>query len=223
MTGIKVLSFDLDDTLWPVAPAIEAAEQAVFAWLQSAYPRAIDNHSIDSMRELRAAMALRHPERQHDMTFLRRSALAEQLRAAGYGEEGVDAAFEVFFAARNRVQLYADVEPALERLQRRYRLFALSNGNADLQRCGIARFFDGHVSAQSAGVAKPDARIFAALAEVAGVDAHEVLHIGDDPLTDVAGAVRSGMQAVWVRRESRHWPAHLDAPARIIASLQELD
>ena len=223
MSRIKVLSFDLDDTLWPVAPAIQAAEQAVFDWLRREYPRAIENHSIESMRALRATMARRHPHREHDMTFLRRSAIAEQLRAAGYGEEGVDAAFEVFFAARNQVQLYADVEPALQRLQRRYRLFALSNGNADLQRCGIDQYFDGHVSAQSAGVAKPDARIFAALAAAAGVGLHEVLHIGDDPLADVAGAVRSGMHAVWVRRESREWPTHLDAPTRIIASLQELD
>lgn len=223
MTPIKVLSFDLDDTLWPVQPAIEAAEQAVYAWLKSNHPRAIDNHDIDSMRKIRARMVHLYPDRQHDMTFLRRAALGEQLRAAGYGEGGADAAFEVFFAARNRVTLYADVEPALQRLQLRYRLFALSNGNADLRRCGVAHFFEGHVSAQSAGVAKPDARIFSALAAAAGVDPHEILHIGDDPLADVAGAARAGMHAAWVRRESREWPADLDSPARIIASLEELD
>lgn len=223
MIPFKVLSFDLDDTLWPVAPAILAAERAVFDWLQREFPRSVDNHSIESMRAIRAAMAQRHPHKEHDMTFLRRTAIAEQLRLAGYGEEGADAAFEVFFAARNRVRLYADVEPALQRLQQRYRLFALSNGNADLQRCGIHHYFDGHVSAQSTGVAKPDPRIFSALAAAAGVDLHEVLHIGDDPLADVTGAVRSGMQAVWVRRESREWPEHLEAPPRIIASLEELD
>ena len=222
MRGIKVLSFDLDDTLWPVAPAIIAAEQAVFEWLQARFPRAIENHSIDSMRAIRMKMAEAHPHRQHDMTFLRRRALAEQLCSAGYPEEKADEAFEVFFAARNRVQLYSDVEPALRRLRLRYRIFALSNGNADLNRCGIADYFDGHISAQSAGVAKPDARIFAELSKAACVDASEIMHIGDDPIADVLGAVNAGMRAAWVRRESRDWPAHLESPAVTISTLDEL-
>jgi FMN hydrolase / 5-amino-6-(5-phospho-D-ribitylamino)uracil phosphatase len=222
MPNVKVLSFDLDDTLWPVAPAIVAAEHAVFEWIKREFPRAAENHSIDSMRSIRMKMAEDHPDRQHDMTFLRHRALAEQLRSAGYPEAHADDAFEVFFAARNRVQLYPDVAPALERLQRRYRIFALSNGNADLNRCGIAHYFDGHISAQSAGAAKPDARIFARLRQAAGVGAAEILHIGDDPLADVAGARNAGMHAVWVKRDARVWPADLPAPASTIASLDEL-
>ena len=222
MPNVKVLSFDLDDTLWPVAPAIVAAEHAVFEWFKREFPRAAENHSIDSMRSIRMKMAEEHPHRQHDMTFLRHRALAEQLRSAGYPEAHADDAFEVFFAARNRVQLYPDVAPALERLKRRYRIFALSNGNADLNRCGIAQFFDGHISAQSAGAAKPDARIFEQLRDAAGVRAAQILHVGDDPVADVAGAVNAGMHAVWVKRDARVWPAHLPSPATTIASLDEL-
>ncbi len=73
--------------------------------------------------------------------------------------------------ARNRVEFYDDVRPSLLRLRSRYRLFAVSNGNADLERCGIADLFAGHVTARAAGAAKPDARIFAALLELAGVEA----------------------------------------------------
>jgi len=222
MPNVKVLSFDLDDTLWPVAPAIVAAEHAVFAWFQQEFPRAVENHSIDSMRAIRMKMADEHPHRQHDMTFLRHRALAEQLRSAGYPEKHADAAFEVFFAARNRVRLYSDVAPALERLKARYRIFALSNGNADLSRCGIAHYFDGHISAQSAGAAKPDSRIFAQLVAAAGVGAAEIMHVGDDPVADVAGAVNAGMHAVWVKRDAREWPRHLAAPPVTIATLDEL-
>ena len=35
----------------------------------------------------------------------------------------------------------------------------------------------------------------------------QMLHIGDDPLTDVVGATRAGMQAVWLNRDAREWPA----------------
>ena len=130
--------------------------------------------------------------------------------------------FEVFLAARNRVEFYEDVRPALKRLRASYRLFAVSNGNADLQRCGIGDLFDGHVTAIAAGAAKPDPRIFAALEHAAGVSAGEVLHIGDDPLADVHGASRAGMQAVWLNRDLRPWPQALAPPARTISTLAEL-
>jgi putative hydrolase of the HAD superfamily len=133
-----------------------------------------------------------------------------------------DQAFEVFYAARNRVTFYDDVEPALRRLKRRYRLFALSNGNADLQRTGLAELFDGHVTAISAGAPKPDARIFANLRELAGVDAAQILHVGDDPHADVVGATQAGMQAIWMNREAREWPAQFAPPPRTISTLEEL-
>jgi FMN hydrolase / 5-amino-6-(5-phospho-D-ribitylamino)uracil phosphatase len=222
MQTARVLSLDLDDTLWPVAPVIAAAEDALLAWLASTHPRAAHGHTVDTMRALRAEMARRFPDQIHDLTQLRRRALAAQFGAAGCAESLADEALEVFMAARNRVEFYADVLPSLTRLRTRYRLFALSNGNADLQRCGLGELFDGHVTAAGAGAAKPDARIFAELSRVAGVDASEVLHVGDDPLTDVHGARQAGMQAVWLNRDARAWPDALEPPARTIFSLAEI-
>jgi len=219
---MQVLSFDLDDTLWPVGPVIEAAEQELYAWLRRTYPAVVQGHSLASMRELRAAVATQFPGQAHDLTYLRREALAQQFRAASHDVALADHALEVFLTARNRVDLYSDVRPALERLKASYRLFALSNGNADLQRCGLAHYFEGHVTARGAGAAKPDARIFTRLLEEAGVSAADVLHVGDDPLADVAGAQRAGLQAVWLNRDARPWPKHLDPPPRVIKTLSDL-
>jgi putative hydrolase of the HAD superfamily len=217
-----ILSLDLDDTLWPVAPVIARAETELFDWLLSRHPDAVRGHSIESMRGLRADVAGRHPESRHDLTFLRRQALAEQFRAMGLPERLADEALEIFLSARNRVELYPEVRESLARLRARYRLFALSNGNADLERCGIAEYFEGHVTARSAGAAKPDARIFARLACAAGVDAARVLHVGDDPLADVDGARSAGMQTVWLNRAARIWPAHLAPPPCTVTTLAEL-
>ncbi len=228
----RVISLDLDDTLWPVAPVIAAAEQVLFAWLQVRCPQAVAGHSVESMRTLRARIAAQFPDCSHDLTFLRRRALLEQFAAAGVGAAGAgaagyaeslaDEALEVFLAERNRVEFYADVRPSLMRLRASYRLFAVSNGNADLQRCGVADLFDGHVTAVAAGAAKPDARIFEALRRMAKVSAAQVLHIGDDPLADVVGATRAGMQAVWLNRESRRWPEEHAPPARTVSTLFEI-
>jgi putative hydrolase of the HAD superfamily len=222
MIAPLVLSFDLDDTLWPIQPVILAAEAAMWKWLQEQHADAMREHSIETVRAIRARVALKYPQRSHDMTFLRHRAIMELFGGHPDAENLAAAAFEVFFRERNRVTLYTDVENALERLRRRYRLFALSNGNADLKRCGLAEFFEGHVTAISAGAPKPDARIFKQLVGDAGVRAEQVLHIGDDPHTDVNGAARAGLQAVWLNRDARNWPADLEPPPRTITTLAEL-
>jgi putative hydrolase of the HAD superfamily len=223
MSAPLVLSFDLDDTLWPVGPVIAAAEADLYAWLRERHPQAISGHSVESMQALRAAVSERFPEQGHDLTFLRHRALKDLFAAAGHAEVLADDALEVFMTERNRVEFYDDVRPALVRLSARYRLFALSNGNADLSRCGIGGLFAGHVTARAAGAAKPDPRIFAHLLEIAGVDAARVLHVGDDPLADVVGATQAGIPAVWLNRGAREWPEAFARPARTIASLADIE
>jgi FMN hydrolase / 5-amino-6-(5-phospho-D-ribitylamino)uracil phosphatase len=217
-----VLSFDLDDTLWAVEPVMIAAEGAMLSWLRERHPQIMHGRTPESLRATRARLAERFPERSHDMTFLRHRALVEMFEGAGFPVTHADEAFEVFYAERNRVKLYDEVEASLTRLSKRYRLFALSNGNADLQRCGIAHWFEGHVTAISAGAAKPDARIFAHLLDEAGVEAGEVLHVGDDPHLDVVGAAQAGLNAIWLNRDAKPWPAHLPPPARTIVTLEEI-
>jgi HAD superfamily hydrolase (TIGR01549 family) len=222
MNDPLVLSFDLDDTLWPVEPVILAAEAAMLAWLRQQHPLVMHGQDRESLRAMRVRIAAQFPERSHDMTFLRHRALSEMFVAAGHSASHADEAFEVFYAARNRVKLYDEVEDSLKRLSARYRLFAISNGNADLKRCGIAHWFEGHVTAISAGAAKPDIRIFTRLLDAARVEARQVLHVGDDPHLDVIGATNAGMQAAWLNRDFKSWPAQLPPPPRTILSLKEI-
>jgi FMN hydrolase / 5-amino-6-(5-phospho-D-ribitylamino)uracil phosphatase len=222
MTAPLVLSFDLDDTLWAVEPVMLAAERDMLSWLREHHADIMQLHDQDSIRAMRVRVAERFPERSHDMTFLRQRALQEMFAGKDDSLLHSAEAFEVFYAARNRVTLYDEVEASLKRLRGRYRLFALSNGNADLKRCGLAHLFEGHITAISAGAAKPDARIFAQLIREAGVEAREVLHIGDDPHADVIGAVQAGMQAAWLNRDAREWPAGFAPPPRTISTLAEI-
>jgi HAD superfamily hydrolase (TIGR01549 family) len=111
------------------------------------------------------------------MTFLRRAFLLEQFAAAGLRDwRRVRPRWMRPWRSSWRSAIASscmtDVRPALERLRSKYRLFAVSNGNADLYRCGIADLFEGHVTASAAGAAKPDARIFAHLLRDAGVETH---------------------------------------------------
>lgn len=200
MERICAITLDLDDTLWPVWPAIARAEAALHGWLSVHAPATARAFDTCALRLLRQQLAAEQPERAHDLSRLRLDSLRLALCSAGEDVAKADAAFDVFLAARQAVDLYADVVPALERLAGRYPILAVTNGNADLQRTGVAHWFRGIVSAGEFGVGKPDRRIFQEACRRLGLVAQQVLHAGDDRVLDVDAALSAGLQACWVRR-----------------------
>jgi len=218
----KALSLDLDDTLWPIWPVIEKAEQALADFLAERCPKTAKKYPVREMRALRDRIAADYPQFAHDFTHQRRLSLAHALRSAGEDEIHVEDAFNAFYAARNRVDFYPDALHALERLAARWPLAALTNGNADLAAIGIAHRFAATITAREAGHAKPDAPIFYATCKRLGVQPFEVLHVGDDPWMDVMGAAGVGMRTCWINRREERWPSDLPPPDLHFRTLAEL-
>ena len=219
---VRAICFDLDNTLWDVWPVIVRAEQKMYDFLAQRYPRVVAGMTVEMMRAAREQTAAAHPQMRHDFTFLRKQTLREHAREFGYAEAMVEEAFEAFIQARNEVDLYPDVLPALDRLAARYRLFTASNGNADLGRIGIAHFFERTVAARHVGALKPDPAIFHKVIEGTDLQAHEVVYVGDDPLLDVEGARGAGMQAIWIDRQGGEWPPQIAPASHTVRSLTEL-
>ena len=210
---IRAITLDLDDTLWPVWPTIERAEQVLQDWLSLHAPRtAALCRERNLIREIRQQIQDSRPDLKHDLSAMRREAIRMALLRAGDPEGLAEPAFEVFFDARQRVTLFDDALPFLEHVAARYPVVALSNGNADVHRTGIGRFFKAAVSAREFGVGKPDPRIFHEAAARAGVPADAVLHVGDDAHLDGVGALRAGMQCVWINRGEHVWDDALSQP-----------
>jgi haloacid dehalogenase superfamily, subfamily IA, variant 3 with third motif having DD or ED/haloacid dehalogenase superfamily, subfamily IA, variant 1 with third motif having Dx(3-4)D or Dx(3-4)E len=222
MSSIRAILFDLDDTLWDCGSAILRAEHVLQQFLREHYPRVTQMHSIESMRALRVQMAIEHPAMRHDFTWLRLESLRRHARDAGYAETMAQAAFDVFYRARNDVVLYQDVRPALDRLARSYRLFAISNGNASLQAIGLDHYFEAALTAREAGMLKPDPRIFDMLLQRAGLQPEEAAHVGDDQEADIEGARGAGVLPVWLNRDGAAWARESPPPHVTIRTLDEL-
>lgn len=219
---IRAICFDLDNTLWDVWPVIRRAEEAMYDFLTQRYPRVVAALTLEMMRAAREQTAAAHPQMRHDFTFLRKQTLRDHAREFGYAEAMAEEAFDAFIRARNEVQLYEDVLPALEQLRSRYRLFTASNGNADLGRIGLAHYFERTIAARHVGALKPDPAIFHKVIEGTDLQLHEVVYVGDDPQLDVEGARRAGMQAIWIDRQGASWPAEIEPATHTVRSLAEL-
>ena len=219
---IQAITIDLDDTLWPVWPAIQRAEKALDNWLSQHAPMAAALFANASVRdEVRSYVVRTRPELKHNLSAVRREAIRTTLYRADENPLLAEAAFEVFYAERNRVDLFDDAILTLQFLSARFPVVALSNGNADIERIGLKPYFRASINAQEFGVGKPDSRIFHAAASAVDVCPNNVLHIGDDAGLDVLGALNAGMQTVWLNRDERAW-RHLETPHITVTSLTQL-
>jgi HAD superfamily hydrolase (TIGR01549 family) len=198
---ISAISLDLDDTLWPIWPTIERAERVLHQWLLREAPKTAELLLTPGvLRELREATARERSDLAHDLSALRRESIRAALTRAGEDPALAEPAFDTFFAERQRVELYDDALPALQWLSERYPLVAISNGNADIHRTGVGRWFRTAFNARAFGSGKPHAPIFRAAAASVGLLPRDVLHVGDDAALDVVGALDCGMQAAWLVR-----------------------
>ncbi|MEO1078514.1 MAG: HAD-IA family hydrolase [Pseudomonadota bacterium] len=222
---IRVITFDLDNTLWDVEPALLRAEEAQRSWLLQHRPGAVEAIDHDALWTVKKRVWKSHPELAHNVTALRKVLLTELQLDAGYTDSearsGADAAFAAFIEERQRVELYSNALAVLEVLAQNYRLGALTNGNADVFRTDAGEYFDFAYLAEEVGASKPAPALFDAALERTGAAPREVLHVGDNPEHDVLGALDAGMRAVWLNADGLHWK-HEGEPDAIIASLDDL-
>lgn len=209
---IRAITLDLDDTLWPFAPIGVRVEQTLDAFLRTHSPATADMYPIEKMRDLRTRVFAENAHLVHDMSALRQLTIEHALRDSG-GDLGLlDAAYEVFYAERNKVEYYPDSLAALERIAAQVPVAAVTNGNADLDRVGIGHLFAFTLGSREHGVAKPDASIFHAACDRLSCAHGDVLHVGDHIEMDVAGAARAGLRTCWINREDRRWEHPTLAP-----------
>ena len=220
---IKLVTFDLDNTLWETDNTIRRAETAMRERLELRVPGFSERFDASATQALREQVIADTPEIAHDVSSLRTEVLFRAARECGCGEDDsrtyAEEAFEVFLHARHRVSYLDGALDLLETLKPRYILVSLTNGNADFVRLGLDRYFAFGFTAADVGTMKPHRAMFDAALERAGVTADSAVHIGDQPIDDIQGAKDVGMHTIWFNPDGAEDSAGASAEVR---RLQEI-
>ena len=208
---IKVIGFDLDDTLWALRPIMMRAEKLLKKWLSENVPKL--QYDLIESQTLRQEILTESPDLDGKVTELRRRIIARALTLSKLDEDATDtltsAAMEVLLAARNEVEFFDGALEVIKQLSENYTLGALTNGNADISRIGLARYFSFTFSAEQVGAPKPAPDLFAHALAHNNVDPQEMIYVGDDPVLDIDTANYLSLRTIWVntkRKDDRGKP-----------------
>jgi putative hydrolase of the HAD superfamily len=123
-------------------------------------------------------------------------------------ELGVEAPAEVLTeVAERRISFnpYPESEAVLRHLREMgTKVFAVSNWDIELVKVlddlGWRGYFDGVIVSAVLGIEKPEGEIFEEALRTSGISRDRVVHVGNDPITDVEGASHAGIDTVLVDR-----------------------
>lgn len=221
--SIKLITFDLDDTLWDTAPVIASAEVVLRDWLEANAP-ILGGVPVEHLFAIRERLVQAEPGLKHRISALRRRVLFHALEEVGYSEkhalELANEGFEVFLHARHQVEVF----PKCSRCWKSCAIttpLAWSPMAMPMYAGSACRTTSSSRCAEDLGIGKPDPAPFMEALKRGEADAAAAVHVGDHPGDDIAGAQRAGLRAVWFNPQHKPWSGET-APDAEIQRLSQL-
>ncbi|WP_299980489.1 HAD family hydrolase [uncultured Pseudoteredinibacter sp.] len=213
MPDIKLICFDLDDTLWSTKQVMMEAEKQAFTLLSQNATVIAEHYDMMSLFQARVKkwkqLTASHPQLKYQISQLRRQSLSLVLQDHNFSQSGADQLsdeiFQCFMHWRHKPIYFEHAEETLAQLSEQYQLAAITNGNACSKRLGLDKYFTLHISAEDLGIGKPEPEPFVHTLKHFNVKAEEALHIGDNPSDDVLGARQAGLYTIWYNPKSNPW------------------
>ena len=197
---IQAITFDLDDTLYENTSVIVEAERSLIEFMHAQYP--VTRHLTKGFwRTQQKAQVVANPALKNDMSELRRLSLQSGFKELGFAGDQLSAAttlcYEHFYFQRSNFILNRNVHSLLKTLASRLPLVAITNGNVNLQQIGLEEYFSGCFKASMALPMKPNTAMFDAAQSLLNIPHENILHVGDNLLKDIYGALNAGYQTAW--------------------------
>ena len=129
-----------------------------------------------------------------------------------------------FIEIRSELMVPDESIKLLKHLKKKYPLVAITNGNVDIEKIGISHLFDVYLRATENLRAKPAPDLFMEAATRLNIDVTNILHVGDDPVTDILGAKMANSMSCLVNISTHDpWPFVKVLPDIEVKSLDELE
>ncbi len=112
------------------------------------------------------------------------------------------------FAEPSRWRIFPDVVPTLTELRNRGITLAIASNWDDrlpklLRELALSPYFDNQFISSFVGHVKPEAAFFNHALKMMGLEAGDVVHVGDDAVEDLSGAAGVGIKAVLLDRNAK--------------------
>ena len=212
---IKLITFDLDDTLWDNMPIITRAEIDTRKYIEERVGK-IEWGDLNDFLNLREELIKEDPSIAWDISKLRKEIFRKKLayvKPQSLRDRIVEEAFTIFIDKRHEIQLFEGVENALSELSNKYILGVLTNGNADVYRFNFGKYFKFSISSLEAKNSKPNRAHFdKALEEVENIAFDEIIHIGDHQINDILFASKLGIESLWFNKNNVDWEQEFEKP-----------
>lgn len=200
ISPVKAMTFDLDDTLYDNVPVIKLAEQALNEELVRI--TGLTHLTVAEFNQLKQQVLAQQPDIYHDVVAWRTATLRQFCMtydiAAVQIEPMVAHLMDHFTHWRHQIEVPAKTHQVLSALAQKMPLAVITNGNVEIEKIGLADYFQFSLRGGIDGRSKPFADTFMLAAEKLNQPLSQILHVGDNLYTDVAGAVKHGMQACWI-------------------------
>jgi putative hydrolase of the HAD superfamily len=209
MSAPRCLFFDLDHTLWDYETNSDLTLDQLFehhGLRERGVPAAADFRM--KFREVNRKLWDLYDRGIIHRDVIRKERFREILQHFGAEDRGLSLTLSDHYLAecpRKRNLMPGAIE-VLELLSAKYPLTVVTNGFEEVQKMkmessGLTRYFTHVVTSERAQARKPAVEIFCFALEQNGIEAGETAMIGDNLLTDIAGARASGIESVYYNPE----------------------
>lgn len=206
--NIKHIFFDLDHTLWD----FEANSAKTFEYIFTNNKVEV---SLDEFLEIYKPINFSYwklyREEKVSKSALRYKRLKESFDSLSYqiSDDLIHHLSKVYIDnLPNYNQLFDGTIDVLNYLEPKYEMHIITNGfdeiqSLKLERSGIKKYFDKIITSESAGVKKPNPRIFDFALQSAKTVPENSIMIGDNLEADIQGALNMNMKAIFCNFENK--------------------
>ncbi len=224
MKRYKGFLFDADNTLFDYD---RAEREALAETLAEAVPGVPLETALAAYHEINAGFWRRFENGEISLEDLKPGRFRSLLDSLGANADEALVSVRYLRRLSTRAYFLPHAREVVEALARSVPLGLVTNGiglvqRGRLERSGISHRFRAIIISEELGTQKPDPKFFQAAITAMAIPAEELLCVGDNPGSDVAGARAAGIDACWFAPDGRPWPGPGEPPSLVINDLREL-